>query len=137
VVNGTKEMVGSDADALHRAITEALQAKAYATFTTLKIGVTKPDQLSVSYETQGDLRDCIVHLALVTKHESTAVKRGENEGRQLTHTDVVRQFISMVATRGEADFDISAYPDHGNLMVIAYVQREKDMHIIAAAKATL
>ena len=136
VVNGRTEFVGSDNSKLNDAIISALNVNATAAFS--KLGITRKEgqKITVSYEAIGNIKGCEIHFALVSKHESTAVKRGENGGRQLDHTNVVRQFLTIpAAAQGEASFDLSAVPDLNNWMVIGYIQHTDDLRIIAAAQA--
>ena len=136
IVNGRRELVGSDRDKLTDAVSKALNKNAKAAFTNLHVTVTDMQKVTVNYEAKGDLSDCEVHFALVSKHESTSVKRGENSGRQLSHTNVVRQFITKPAdTKGNLSFSQSSITDTSNILVIAYIQHINDLSIIAAAQA--
>jgi hypothetical protein len=136
VVNGNAELVGSDAGKLNYAVTKALHTSTLATFTELRVTVSEGKKITVDYEVKGDLKDSEIHFALLSKHESTAVIRGENGGRQLNHTNVVRQFITRRAdVRGSVSFGPAPTPDRDNVLVIAYIQRMGDLSIIAAAQA--
>jgi hypothetical protein len=137
VVNGKYELVGSDETKLNEALSKSLQIKTTAALTKLTAAI-RDQKIIVDYEAQGDLRGSDIHFALVSPYESTAVRRGENSGRQLSHTDVVLQFTSLpAAVQGSVSFDQPTATDAHNLIVIAYVQQSDGMHIIAAASTDL
>ena len=132
VVNGSAELVGSDESRLNAAVSHALQANTKTAFTKLAVKAKEGNKITLSYTLSGDYKNCDIHFALVSKHESTAVKRGENGGRQLTHTNVVRQFLSRAAeSAGEIVMDSSSISD---FEIVAYVQHTTDLRIIAAAE---
>jgi hypothetical protein len=134
IVNGSSELVGSDESKLSTALSKALQANSNASFNKLNVNIKEGQKAIVHYEVSGDLSDCEINFALVSKHESTAVKRGENGGHQLSHTDVVRQFITITAVAsGEVSLDMPLSLDKSNMSIIAYIQRKDDLHIIAAS----
>jgi len=135
VVNGRTEFVGSDEGALDQALNKALATNATAAFTSLKITEPAGKGIGVHYELQGDFSDSEIHLALVSLHEVTAVKRGENGGRTLKHSNVVRQLLTgRVQAFGEMQFAGYPVPSRDNLSVIAFVQRKTDGQIIAASE---
>jgi len=133
VVNGSYEVVGSDESKLNDAVAKALSIGAAASFTKLESTHTADQKLSIRYGLKGSFKDCDIHFALVSKQESTAVRRGENSGRRLTHTHVVRQFISTpAAAEGEVSFASSPLPGTDNTAIIAYLQHRGTLRIIAA-----
>lgn len=132
IINGRREFVGSDENALNRGLDVALSTNSTATFTTLTI--TSP--LQVHYELEDDFQNCDIHFALVSLHESTAVKRGENGGRTLNHANVVRQFIATDAQKsGDIKFADYPVPAKNNWSIIAFVQRKNDGRIMGAGEA--
>ena len=134
VVNGTDQFNGSDESALQEALSSISRKKAQTSFTKLEVNKVN-DQLKVNYALSDLMSNSEIHFALLAKHVSTAVKRGENTGRRLEHSNVVRQFISQKADRsGDAVFDHAAYFGINNTSVIAYIQQVSDRHIIAAAE---
>jgi hypothetical protein len=134
IVNGTQQFVGSDESALHDALSAGAKKKNTASFTKLDFTNTN-GQLKVQYALQGDIKDCEIHFALVSLHAATAVKRGENLGRKLEHTNVVRQFITDKANiSGQAAFENTSTLKPDNTAVIAYVQQSQGRQIVAAAE---
>jgi hypothetical protein len=134
IVNGQYELVGSDEPKLDETIARALRHKTSLTFTSLAINANDGSKITVHYELKGNPDGCQIHFALVSKHESTAVRHGENSGRQLDHTNVVRQFVTAAASqRGDASLDIATGSDLSSMLIIAYIQRMSDTQIIAAS----
>ncbi len=136
IVNGSREFVGSDRSALQQALSKALKTNAAVTFKSLKVEQQPGKNIHISYELAGDYADCLVNFALISAHESTTIKRGENGGRTLDNENVVRQLLSSKATAtGEADFSASPLPSPAKSSVIAFVQRMTDLSIPGAAAA--
>lgn len=135
IVNGTTEFVGSDESKLDDAVEKVLRTNATATFTALQTTFAEGNKIKVRYTIQGNIKGCDLHVALISKQESTAVKRGENTGRQLNHTNVVRQFVTTNAdTIGEVAIDMPT--ENNNTIIIAYMQNKANGQIIAAAQTT-
>jgi hypothetical protein len=95
VIDGRREFVGNDQAAVRRIITEATQAR-------------KP--IEVSLEVRGDRADISlkgsgtgpaeVLLAITEDNLTTAVRSGENGGRQLVHQAVVRSLREIGMVKG-------------------------------------
>ncbi len=134
VVNGTTQFVGSNEAALKNALTQATRQAPPASFEALSVQPESGKVLKVKYKLTGDFENARINFALVSKHETTAIKRGENGGRTLSSDNVVRQFITVPAkAAGEVLFnDRDGRPD--DLAVIAYVQKSDDLRIVGAAK---
>ena len=134
IVNGTEQFVGSDISKLHDEVAKALSMNATSSFAQLNVIKKEANKLSLHYELKGNIKDCEIHFALISKHVSTNVKRGENAGHLLAHTDVVREFITRPAA-DQSEITINTpLNDWTNLHLIAYVQRTTDLKIIAAAE---
>jgi hypothetical protein len=95
VVNGDREVLGSDGNAVLRAV----QAQGGMTRDKLKIVSVVPDHeaLIVTYEAEGPMSERHVHLyaALADDMDSSRVSRGENAGHVLQHVAVVRSLVTM------------------------------------------
>jgi hypothetical protein len=131
VVNGTREFVGSDKSSLNEALLKAVSKKSSVGFSVLK-ATSSGNHVNVSYILNGDYTDSRINFALVSIHESTFVKSGENHGRQLEHTNVVRQFVSVQAA-SSGSIQLSNVIRSNNWMLIAYVQKNNGLAIVGAA----
>jgi len=137
IVNGKKQMVGSDQTGLRKAIMEELKVKPPG---LIKL-TAKFDRgaISVSYSTSLSDRN-VLKIALVQVHAETAVKKGENSGRHLKHINVVREIQSVAVNKkdtGEIIFKIPGDLVASNLKVIAFVQDKHDLTIVAATDAAI
>ena len=134
VVNGNNGFIGSDETKLNNAMKEALSVKSEAVFKSLYLTHTNDNVWTAHYELDGDYKDCKLNFALVFEKESSAVKKGENGGKVLNESNIVRQFITLkAASSGKVDFSKTPLTDRMNMDIIAYVQRNSDQHIIGAA----
>lgn len=138
VINGSKEFVGSDKTVLTQSLHDALQTNAAVDFTRLH-AVYKTDQtIQLEYALQGKVADNDIHFAVVALQETTTVKRGENGGRTLINSNIVRQLVTVnAAASGKIDFAASTLPAKENTTIIAFVQQKHDLKIIGAAMAKI
>lgn len=135
IVNGTTEFVGSDKSALDAALLKSLNNKSDVEFKNL-LAIKNGSSLEVSYRLNGAFKGSLVNFALITLHAATSVKNGENRGRVLEHTNVVRQFISSAALlSGKIVFNGLSNYNPDNTAIIAFVQQANSLRIVAAAKA--
>jgi hypothetical protein len=92
VVNGKKGFVGSSQPEAWQKIDKALTQSAAATVNLSAI--TTDQSVQVTYQLEGEFSGQYLQVALVEKEVETSVHRGENSGRKLQHSHVVRQFVS-------------------------------------------
>jgi hypothetical protein len=145
VVDGRAEFVGSDAAAARRAIERAATAPrgtvqmAIATLGTfsssIRVTVTA---LDVPAAGPGDRGEIVV--AVTESHLTSNVKRGENRGRMLAHTAVVRTLRAIGEANGrtvrcEIAIDPAWNRDH--ITLVAFVQESRSRRIVAAASMPL
>jgi hypothetical protein len=144
VVDGTAELVGSDANAARR----ALQRAAAAPHGRVRLTVQAPDreQLQVAVTVAadylpargaGDHPDVVV--AVTEDYLRSDVKRGENHGRVLSHAAVVRQLVAIGEAPGERSTRIQLAPDwqRDQLKIVAFVQERRSRAILGSAVAPL
>lgn len=89
IVNGRDSFPGSRRGRAQDTVKSALKRKAKA-----RIRLTRPagTELVLSYRVETALREGFVNLALVQQQASNDVPIGENRGRHLSHSNVVRAF---------------------------------------------
>jgi hypothetical protein len=138
VINGEKEVLGSDARAVQEAISEAWRkplaqvAIAMTDAQTVHFSVSK---LPVGSH-QADILLAVAESGLVTP-----VYGGENNGRQLRHAAVVRSLSSLgrldPKRPGEysAEARLNLRPDwnRANVKLVLFVQDRTNRHILGAA----
>jgi hypothetical protein len=145
IVDGRAEFVGSDAAAARRAIERAIVArhgivriktKVAGTPPTLQISVTTDE---IPFAAPGEQADIIV--ALTEDRLQTEVRRGENSGRVLKHSAVVRHMatIGQAGTTTPVRAECPLQPEwrRDALTIVAFVQERRGRAIVAAAAARL
>ena len=147
VIDGWLQRVGSDARAVQRAIEQAAtRPKAAVTVAAVRsdehdlrveLHVNMASSLSV-----GEALDAVV--AVTEDKLSTEVRRGENGGRTLKHSGVVRSLttIGTLSPRKSAwSIDASVPWDMAwklaDIRVIAFVQERQSRHIVGAGSTRL
>ena len=146
VVDGQFERVGSDVDAVQRAIKQAAQApKAVVDTTAVRVGeralrvnihVTVPPSLALR-----DSADVVV--AVTEDNLATEVRRGENRGRTLRHSAVVRSLTAIgTLSLGEHEWSngvsvpLATDWTATNLRIIGFLQERDNRRIVGAGAAS-
>ena len=143
VVDGRAEFVGTDVNAARKAFEQARQLP-HGSVIVKTVAGEDGRVLNVSVSTDhlpalagGDRAEIVV--AITEDKLRSDVKRGENEGKKLSHVAVVRQ----LSTIGEASLtgpatataQVRLDPDwnRDNLQIVAFVQARRGRTILAAA----
>jgi hypothetical protein len=131
VVNGTKELVGSNKNKVTGIIETALQEEPSV---TIAIDSVKEKNTTVSFSAtlNGDIDDAVLNIALVQKETTSMVTAGENDGRKLKHHNVVRSFKVMPARQQVSGTIEWPETPHGATALILYTQRKSDLKITGA-----
>ena len=145
VVDGREQFVGSDASAARRAIAKALSAPHAEVSIALEL--TGPDRVAVTVKTgsvpeisRSDRADTL--LAVTEDRLRSDVRSGENRGRQLTHTAVVRELrtIRQGATLDSAartEVTIAPAWQRDQLRIVVFVQERASRRVLGAAAAAV
>lgn len=136
VINGTKEYIGSYEKEIRNNLAEQLRTKRTA---NLSLEVKKnTDLISVTYQAKDNQVNDDLVLALVQRNGQTAVRRGENAGRTLSHIQIVRK-ISIVSLKDEKSGTVELHvPKTASLEqweVIGMLQNRETGTISAASSA--
>lgn len=133
VVDGHVEFIGSNL----KQATEAIAKATRAPKAKLQITQLNPDQIKV---TATDLpkaaasEKLALMLAITETNLSTNVARGENAGRKLQHSTVVRQLsVIGAAPTAETKLRFEATWRRENLRIVAFLQEQKSRRIVGAA----
>ena len=147
IVDGTSQFVGSDETLADKAFAQALtKPKIAMRLTSVSIGATNVLLAHVetsSLQESFGLRMADVYVAVALNRAESHVSHGENAGRTLAHTAVVRSIVKVGSIRqGQAfDQDIQVKLDPGtdthNLRLIAFVQEPGQGRVIGAAMHTV
>jgi hypothetical protein len=136
VIDGGTGFVGSESAQALRAIAQAARAPK----ATVRIS-TAPGKVSIQAE--GVKGSADVLLAITERNLLSAVARGENAGRKLPHTAVVRWLHVVGKTRrGEAfTAEVNASPEKSwkleNLRAVVFLQDRSSRKMLGAAEAPL
>ena len=138
VVNGQTELLGSDGRRAAREIQKAAQGRQ----ARIELWMPSGDALKLKVE---DLppgtQDADILLAITETDLVTSVQGGENGGRQLRHTGVVRSLVSVgrldarKAGAFSADAKLNLKPEwrRENLKLVLFVQDRSSRRILGAA----
>lgn len=125
IIDGSAEMVGSRSSAIETAVAEAAKRP------HVKVVITpgaQPGEFAVSAPA---VPDSEIVVALVQARARIAVPRGENGGRTLDHTAIVRE----LKTGPRATFTLPKGLAPNDARIVAFVQEQKSRRILGAAQA--
>ena len=137
VVNGTEALVGSRRSQVRSAIQSALSEAAPL---DLQIQLTSDAAQSpaVCATVSNPPTDAVLRVALVERGLSQPVRSGENSGRTLRHTNVVRAFESAPAKATRSfEFEAPSNLDPSRASIIVYAQDRTSMQVLGAARVDL
>jgi hypothetical protein len=136
VVDGVNGFVGNQSADAVRAITQAARNQKAAMRLTVSNG-------KISIQADGAKHAADVVVAITERNLQSSVQRGENAGKQLRHTGVVRWLRVAGKTRpGEAFSGEIAIPAEkgwktGDLLAVVFLQERSSGKVLGAAEAPL
>jgi hypothetical protein len=147
VVDGTSHFVGSDTGLADHAFAKALtRPKVAVRLSSVSLGATNVLQAHLEIgelQESFGLREADVYVALALNHAETQVSGGENSGRRLSHTAVVKSIVKVGRLgKGQSfaqDVQLKLDPrtDARNLRLIAFVQEAGQGRVVGAAVETV
>jgi hypothetical protein len=139
VVDGNRQFVGGNLGEAQKAVTEAVKSPK----AEIELAVSD-DKLKVKISNLPAHSFANVFLAIAENDLSTDVKRGENGGKILTHTAVVRNFKTIGSITAEDKgfetetiFQTPAAWKRKNLKLVVFVQEEEKSKIIGVSQVKL
>lgn len=134
VVNGQTEFVGSSKNEARVSVEKALQSSSEL---RLQVSVKAVQNLiRVQYDCATLPQNMLLNIALVRDVEPSNISAGENIGRKLAHTHVVRAFESLPLANAHGSQNVSPPQDflsnRSAYLVIAYLQDSRTMRVLAA-----
>jgi hypothetical protein len=139
VVDGRTEFVGSDARQARDAIARAARNPKADVALTLS---PAPEGERLQIHATGIAGKADVMLAVTESKLSTQVQRGENGGRMLAHSGVVRR-LSLVGTAAKPEFSADQVVvldkawKRENLRVIVFLQEHTGRRVLGVASASV
>jgi hypothetical protein len=135
IVNGKIQFTGSDKSLLRKTVEQELKSSQPS---AIEISAKSSGLKNVIITYKSGTNDNIVlNIALVQLHATSAVKRGENEGKHLQHINIVRDFKTSTANTGETMLNIPAGLAIKDCKIIAFAQNRKDLHITGATECMI
>lgn len=137
IINGKKEFVGSDRDVIENSIQTALLNSDNA-----KIDLSAKvsgKEISVNFKTSESNSQNKLLITLVEKKSSTHVQRGENEGHNLIHWQIVHQQHQITlknSATGTTNFKIPENFNANDWEIIGMIQNMRSGEILGSAKAS-
>jgi hypothetical protein len=139
VIDGSRELVGSDKRAIERALTEAAKTPKPALTVTATVADGSLNLTAAGPGLTAE-KDAELVFAVTEDHLVIDVPRGENAKRTLKHSGVVR-WLKSAGTIGPspatATVKLAQDWHRENLRVVAFVQSKKDRQVVAAAFSAL
>lgn len=136
VINGKAEFVGSDRNKLQQKIKEALEEEQTSSFEiTAKAGGENKIVVQVTISKLEKNEE--INIALVQRMVTTKVKRGENNGKELKHINIVRELKIINSTIYPVEFTIPALLTSKDVKIIAFIQDKNNLNVRAATKNSL
>jgi hypothetical protein len=146
VVDGQSQFVGDNGrDALQAIREDAKRTRTQVSITPEGAGKKDAERLEVRVGSAGSAAQepADIWLAVTEQGLQTAVKAGENAGKDVQHAAVVRSFhkIGSLPAKDSSLFDV--HPEvkfksnwkRENLRIVVFVQERKNLHILGAAEA--
>ena len=136
IINGTREMVGSDNTKLANAISSLLhmQPPNY-----INVSATASNSTILVNYSCNNIAGQLLNIALVQKEVETNVRRGENSGRKLKHVNVVRELeiVDNNKTAGAIKIQLPPGLAAKDFSVIAYTQQKSNWAISGGAECAV
>ncbi len=135
IINGKSEFVGSDEHEIRDALKQNLNG---TPSTILNIKAQQQNgSLKLDYEVRGKTKGDQLVIAVVQKHAVSKVNAGENEGRVLSHVQIVRNLQTFdLNQNGTQNIELPAGFNSNEWEVIGLIQNADTGVITAAAKAS-
>jgi hypothetical protein len=135
IINGKTEFVGSDEQSIRKAISAAVNT---ASSTTLKLNAHQNNgQLTLNFQAIGTFARHYFTYALVQKSAISQISNGENNGKTLSHAQIVNQLqIVALPTEGKGTINIKVPNDFSQKTweLIGFIQNTATGEIGAADK---
>lgn len=124
VINGVAQAIGSDRAQIEQAV-ERSYSSGGASPLSVPVRVTVTDQqVSVTIPAHDNAAESEIWLCPVSGQVSVGIGRGENRGRTLTYTNVVRRWIKLGNWDGQREtftVPLDAIKDYDNVDLVAVI----------------
>lgn len=120
IVNGQVQFVGSDKKLLWNAISnyKSIDDKVVQ----LTIDKSNYSSINFEYNFEGLKKNEAIIIELILANATIAVKKGENSGNTLSHTNIVQNILSKTTTKGRDSFVVPPHSANDKFSIVAFVQ---------------
>lgn len=139
VINGKRELVGSNENAIRDLVSQELAIKKQFTLIIEQSSI-KEHQLNVLFDNDDSDKNVALNFALVKKKEVTNIKRGENNGLKSINYNIVYDFKTIKndpKSKTKIAFQFKEDWLASDFMVVAYIQNLKTGAIVAVTKSEI
>ena len=138
VVNGSTQFIGSDRQQLASTVDIALNGS-YHSSIQLSAKETLDKNIMVNINMEKIVTNTVVHIALIQSTAVSRVGRGENQGKELHHINIVRDFktIDRINNQNTVYLKMPSSLSKNELMLIVYSQDKNNMQIKDVAKSII
>ena len=137
VINGYKEMVGSDKVKIESTVNAELKKEAAVSITIKKTGIDN-GLVKIDYTVSGASDKTDIVMLLVQDKAITKIRAGENDGLSLNNYNVVRDFVTAkMDAAGEAVLHLPKYTDGKGYSIVLFAQDKNTGQITGAVKQPL
>ncbi|MBX9734296.1 MAG: DUF1223 domain-containing protein [Chitinophagaceae bacterium] len=134
IINGIHETVGSNENKLRSFINNNLAVTEKGDLFIEQLKDNEKNTISLKWDYKNGETSSVVHFALVQKQATINVKAGENDGRRLSHHNIVRDFVTIDSKHNTTvKLHIPADLQTNEIKVMAYVQEKETGKIVATA----
>ena len=140
IVDGQKQFVGSNLSEANNAITESSKNEKAA----IELANAENNSLKIKISDVPKHENATVFLAIAEDNLSTNIKGGENSGRKLEHTSVVRELKSVgMLTAEQNNFEGVVAPQFQpnwkkeNLKLVVFIQENASRKILGVNRISL
>lgn len=132
VVNGSNEFVGSNRNKLQAGIKRGISSLPKNQLKIININWDGGEG-KLDYSILGDPKGLVLNVAIVERHVTNYVPRGENNGRTLKHDNVVRSFSTTYAREsGTINLILPKNLDKNKSSLILYTQLDETWEVTGA-----
>lgn len=137
IVNGRKETVGNNRNAVKKLVQDELLVEKPAAILVEAVSIDK-NLVRFHYKAANINRNDLLNIALVQKQATTHIKAGENNGLTITNHNIVRSFATQaISNEGEGVINLPVSFIASEYALVLYVQNKNDLSITAAARKDL
>jgi hypothetical protein len=143
VIDGVRELVGSNTAAADKALAEAIAVPKLAVHLVLTSANSKELQAHVEMgklEPSFGVREADVYTAIALNRAESQVSSGENAGHKLTHVAVARELNKIAIVKLGQSFSKNIALDQelaGNARLIVFVQERQQGKVLGVAQLPL